>query len=126
MISTKITITKFNGMNYTQWAMQRAPLLERKQLNGIIKGYDNKPEESAEIMTATEMAASKDWMNCSCVTRSTTLLHMQPTIEIEYTVIDDACKGTYTSLRLRTDIDGNWVDTVANVDSSDSICKSAM
>jgi len=32
------------------------------------------------------------------------------------------CKDAYTSLWQRTDIDGNWVDTVANVDSSDSIC----
>jgi len=32
------------------------------------------------------------------------------------------CKGAYASFRLCTDIDGNWVDTVANVDSSDSIC----
>jgi len=32
------------------------------------------------------------------------------------------CKGAYASLRLRTDIDGNRVDTVANMDSSDSIC----
>jgi len=32
------------------------------------------------------------------------------------------CKGAYASFRLRTDMDGNCVDTVANVDSSDSIC----
>jgi len=31
-------------------------------------------------------------------------------------------KGANASFRLRTDIDGNWVDTVANMDSSDSKC----
>jgi len=33
------------------------------------------------------------------------------------------CKGAYARLRLHTDIDDNWVDMVANVDSSDSICQ---
>jgi len=34
------------------------------------------------------------------------------------------CQCVHARLRPRTDIDGNWVDMVANVDSSDSICKS--
>jgi hypothetical protein len=31
------------------------------------------------------------------------------------------CNGAYASIWLRTDIDGNWVNKVANVDSSDRI-----
>jgi hypothetical protein len=38
-------------------------LLEENQLYGIIKAYDQKPEELAAKTTATEMAAFKDWMN---------------------------------------------------------------
>jgi len=32
-------------------------------------------------------------------------------------------EGEYASLQLRTNIDGNRVDTVANLDSSDRLCK---
>ena len=35
----------------------------------------------------------------------------------------DECKGVYMSLWLHTDIDGNWVDPVANVDLTDSLYK---
>jgi len=58
---------------------------------GIIKGYDNKLEEPAAAnATATEKAAFKDWMNCHGVARSTIVLGMEPRIQAEYTVVDDA------------------------------------
>jgi len=41
-------------------------------------------------VTATEKAEFKDWMNLHGVARSTILLGMQPRIQTEYTVIDDA------------------------------------
>jgi hypothetical protein len=85
-----ITITKINGMNYAQWATEMALLLEQKQLYGIIKGYDDKLDELAANSTATEKAAIKDWMNCHGVARSTILLGMEPRIQAEYTVVDDA------------------------------------
>jgi hypothetical protein len=88
--STTITITKFNGTNYTQWATEMALLLEQKQVYGTINGYDDKPEEPAANATAKEKAAFKDWMNRHGVTRSTILLGMEPRIQAEYTVIDDA------------------------------------
>jgi hypothetical protein len=53
MSSTTITITKFNGTNYAQWATEMALLLEQKQVYGIIKGYDDKPEEPPANTTAT-------------------------------------------------------------------------
>ena len=90
MSSTTITITKFNRTNYAQWATEMALHLEQKQVYGIIKGYDNKPEEPAANMTATEKAAFKDWMNRHGVARSTILLGMEPRIQAEYTVVDDA------------------------------------
>jgi len=90
MSSTTITITKFNGTNYAQWATEMALLLEQKQVYGIIKGYDDKPEEPAANATATEKAAFKDWMNRHGVARSTILLGMEPRIQAEYTVVDDA------------------------------------
>ena len=90
MSSMTITITKFNGTNYAQWATEMALLLEQKQVYGIIKGYDNKPEEPAANATATENAAFKDWMNRHGVARSTILLGMEPRIQAEYTVVDDA------------------------------------
>jgi len=90
MSSTTITITKFNGTNYAQWATEMALLLEQKQVYGIIKGYDDKPEEPAANATATEKAAFKDWMNRHGVARSTILLGMEPRIQAEYTVVDDS------------------------------------
>ena len=90
MSSTTITITKFNGTNYAEWATKMALLLEQKQVYGIIKGYDDKPEEPAANATATEKAAFKDWMNRHGVARSTILLGMEPRIQAEYTVVDDA------------------------------------
>jgi hypothetical protein len=56
---------------------------------GIIKGYDDKPDEPAANETATEKAAFKDWMNRHGVARSTILLGMEPSIQAEYTVVDD-------------------------------------
>jgi hypothetical protein len=90
MSSTTITITKFNGTNYAQWATEMALLLEQKQVYGIIKGYDDKPEEPAANATATEKAAFKDWMHRNGVARSTILLGMEPRIQAEYMVVDDA------------------------------------
>jgi len=57
---------------------------------GIIKGYDDKPEEPAANATAAEKAAFKDWMNRHGVARSTILLGMEPRIQAEYTVVEDA------------------------------------
>jgi len=90
MSSTTITITKFNGTNYAQWATKMALLLEQKQVYGIIKEYDNKPEEPAPNATATEKAAFKDWMNRHGVARSTILLGMELRIQAKYTVVDNA------------------------------------
>ena len=56
---------------------------------GIIKGYDDKPEEPAANATTTEKAAFKDWMNRHGVARSTILLGMEPMIQSEYTVVID-------------------------------------
>jgi len=67
-----------------------ALLLEQKQVYGIIKGYDDKPEEQAAIATSTEKAAFKDWMDCHGVARSTILVGRKPRIEAEYTVVNDA------------------------------------
>jgi len=57
---------------------------------GIIKEYNDKPEEPAANATPTEKAAFKDWMNRHVVARSTILLGMEPRIQAEYTVVDDA------------------------------------
>jgi len=89
MSSTTITITKFNGTNYAQWAMEMALHLEQKQVYGIIKGYNDKPEEPAAKATAIEKAAFKNWMNHHGVARSTILLGMEPRIQAEYMVVDD-------------------------------------
>jgi hypothetical protein len=64
--------------------------LEQKQVYGIIKAYDDKPEEPAANATATEKAAFKDWMNRHGVARSTILLGMKPRIHTAYMVVDDA------------------------------------
>jgi hypothetical protein len=90
MSSTTITITKFNGTNNAQWANEMALLLEQKQMYGIIRGYDEKPEEPAAKVTATEQATFKDRMNRHGVARSTFLLGMRPRIQAENTVVDDA------------------------------------
>jgi hypothetical protein len=59
MSSTTITITKFYGTNYAQGATEMALLFEQKQVYGIIKRYDNKPEEPAANATSTEKALFK-------------------------------------------------------------------
>jgi hypothetical protein len=64
-----ITITRFNGTNYTQWAAEMALHLEQNQVYGIIKGYDNKPDEQAANATTTEKAAFQDRMNRHGVAR---------------------------------------------------------
>jgi hypothetical protein len=89
MSSTTITITRFNGTNYAQWATEMTLFLERKHVYGIIKGYDDKPEEPPATTTTTDKAAFKDWMNRHGVARSTILLSMEPRIQAEYTVVDD-------------------------------------
>jgi hypothetical protein len=58
--STTITITKFIGTNYAHGATEMALLLEQKQVNGIIKGYDDKPEEPVAHASAIEKAAFND------------------------------------------------------------------
>jgi len=57
---------------------------------GIIQGYDDKPEEPAAKATATGKAAFKDSMTRNGVARSTIVLCMEPRIQAEYTVVDDA------------------------------------
>jgi len=57
---------------------------------GIITGYDDKLEEPAANATTTEQAAFKDWMNRHGVARSTILVGMEPRIQAEYTVVEDA------------------------------------
>ena len=67
-----------------------ALLVEEKQVYGIITGSDDKPEEPAANTTTTEKAAFKDWMNLHGVARSAILLGMEPGIQADYTVVDDA------------------------------------
>jgi hypothetical protein len=73
MSSTTITITKFSGTNYGEWATEMAQLLEQKQVYDIIKGYDDKPEEPTANATGTEQAAFNGWMINHGVARSTIL-----------------------------------------------------
>jgi hypothetical protein len=89
MSSNKIDITMFNCTNYAQLATEMALLLEQNQAYGIIKGYDDKPEEPAPNATATEMAAFKDCMHRHGVARLTILLGMEPRIPAEYTFVDN-------------------------------------
>jgi len=83
-------MTKFIGTNYAQWAAEMALLLEQKQVYGIIKGYHDKPEEPAANTTTMEKAAFKDWMNWHGVARSTNLLGMEPRIQAEYRIVENA------------------------------------
>jgi hypothetical protein len=85
-----MTITKLNGTNYAQWATEMALLLDQKQAYAIIKGYDDKTEEAAANVTATDKAAFNECMNCHGVARSTILLGIVLGILAEYTVVDDA------------------------------------
>lgn len=85
-----ITITKFNGTKYEKWATEMALLLEPKQEYGIIKRFDDKPQEPAANAAATKKATPKDRTNRNRVPKSTMLLAMQLGIQAEYTVVDDA------------------------------------
>jgi hypothetical protein len=85
-----MTITKFSGTIYKQCTMEMAQLLEQKQVDGIIKGYNDRPKEPGANMITTEMAAFKDSMNRHGVSRSTILLGMEPRMQVEYPVVKDA------------------------------------
>jgi len=67
-----------------------ALLLEQKQVYGIIKGYNDKPEERAANATTTDKAAFNNWMNCHGVAKSTILLGIELRIQGEYTIVDNA------------------------------------
>jgi len=67
-----------------------ALVLEQKHVYGNIKGYDDRLEEPAATVTGTEHTAFKDFMNRHDVTRSTILLGMEPRIQGEYMVLEDA------------------------------------
>jgi hypothetical protein len=67
-----------------------ALLPEQMQVYCIIKGYNDKPEGPAANATAIEKAAFNDWMNRHGIARSTILLSIEPRIQEEYTVVDDA------------------------------------
>jgi len=56
MSLTTITLTKFNGTNFAQWATEMALLSEQKQVYCVIKGNNNKLEEPAANATAAEKA----------------------------------------------------------------------
>jgi hypothetical protein len=90
MSSTTTTITKLNGTNYAQWATEMPLHFEQKQVYGIMKRYDDKPGGPAANATATEKAAFKDWINRHGVARLTILLGMEPRIQVEHTVVEDA------------------------------------
>jgi len=66
-----------------------ALLVKQRQLNRVVSACYDKPEELAATMTAIEMASFNDCMNHQGVARSTILLGMEPTIEVEYTVVND-------------------------------------
>jgi hypothetical protein len=57
---------------------------------GIIKEYDDKPEELSPNVTAPEKVAFKDWMNRNDIARSTILLGMELWIHADYPVVYDA------------------------------------
>jgi len=90
MSSATITIPNFECTKYAHWATVMALLLEQKQVYGIMKGYNDKPEEPEVNVTTTEKAAIKDWMNYHGVARLPIWLRMEPRIPTEYTVSDDA------------------------------------
>jgi hypothetical protein len=95
MISTAISIAKFNGSNYKQWSGEMALLLEQKQVYGIVMGKDERPKDLAEQeATATEKlahrAAVKDWVKQHGTARSTILLSMEPGLQASYMEITEA------------------------------------
>jgi len=77
MSSTTITITMFNGTNYANWVSEMAQLIKQKQVYGIIKGYNDKPEKLAANMKATEQSTFRDWMDYHGVARLTIIVGMK-------------------------------------------------
>jgi len=67
-----------------------ALLLEHKQVYSAIEGCDNKLAEPAVNLTTIVKAAFKDGMKCDGVARSTILLGMEPRIQLEYMVVENA------------------------------------
>jgi len=89
MSSNMITINKFDRMNYAQCAIEMAIHIAKMPVYGIIKEYNDKPEEPAANVTAIGKAACKDGMDILGVARSTILLGMEAKIQAEYTVVED-------------------------------------
>jgi len=84
-----ITINKFDRRNYAQCATEMAIHIAKKPVYGIIKEYNDKPDEPEAHVTAIGKAAFRDWMDIVGVARSTILLGMEAKIQAEYTVIED-------------------------------------
>jgi hypothetical protein len=57
---------------------------------GINKGYNDKAEQPAANATAIETAAFNDWIHCHGAFRLSIPLSMEPKIQVEYTVVDNA------------------------------------
>jgi len=76
-------------MTDAQWPTEMALLLQPKQVYGITKRYEKKPDKPATNMTATEEAAFQEWTIWRGIARSTILLGMEPCIQPEYTVVNN-------------------------------------
>jgi len=94
MTSTTISIAKFNGLNYKQCSREMALLLEQKQVNSIVTGEDERPEDPVEDATAASIlahwAAVKHWVKQHGTARLTILLGMELRLQASYMEITDA------------------------------------
>jgi hypothetical protein len=88
MISNQVADTKVRGTNISQWAIELTSLHDQMQVDGIIKGLNNKLDEPPLNMTARATNTPKHWMNCCSVARSAILLSIQSRIEAIFTVIN--------------------------------------
>jgi len=59
-----------------------APLLEKKTVYGIMKGYNDKLEKPAANVTAPEDDSFTDWMNRPGVARSSIVLGIEPRMDV--------------------------------------------
>jgi len=88
MTSAAILIVKLNGSNWKQLSGKMQPILEQKQVYGIVMGEDVRPVYLAEDATALEQlvhsAAVIDCVKHHCATRSTILLGIDPWLQALY------------------------------------------
>jgi hypothetical protein len=78
--STEISIKKSDGTDYNWWSLEFEPLLEQKQVLGIVNGT----QEAPDATNAKDVTEFKTWKKQHGFAWSTILLAMERSLQQQY------------------------------------------